>query len=254
MESYKAEGIVLRARDYGEADKILTIYTREWGRVQAIAKGVRKVKSKNKGAVQPFTHSKFLIYKGKSLDTVTQCQSINSFGAIRENLLKMAYASYIMELTDKLVIEKESNENIFILLLTTLFLMEEIDLPVTAGVYRIRLLTLLGYKPYLDGCVNCGSSNSNDTYRLSPLLGGLLCASCQKEDEQALKISKGSIAILRQFLIMDVRKLHLLKINTQMFKEINNIFKKYMQFYLDYPLKSEEFLEQIINDGITGGG
>lgn len=247
MELYKAEGIVLRARDFGEADKILTIYTKEWGKVQAIAKGVRKTKSKNRGAVQLFSYSSFLIYRGKSLDTVTQCQSIEAFGILRENLQRMAYASYLIELTDRLIVEKEKNENIFLLLLTTLHLLEQGELSTISGMYIMRLLNQLGYKPYFEGCVNCGQDYSiNSTYRLSPLLGGIICSSCFNEDYKAIKINHGSIAIFKQFLLMDIRKLHLLKINQSMQQEINHSLKMYIQNYLDYPLKSQDFLDEIL--------
>ena len=85
MSLYQVEAIILKARNLGEADKILTLLTKEHGKLDAVAKGVRKIKSKNRGAVQPFSQSRIMLYQGKNLDTVTQCERIAGFPKIRPN-------------------------------------------------------------------------------------------------------------------------------------------------------------------------
>ena len=111
---YRVDALIIRARDFGEADKILTLYTKECGKIQAIAKGVRKPTSRLRGGVQMFAHSRLLLYRGRSLDIVSQSESVESYGSLQEDLVRLVYASYLVELLDIAVPEREPNEISFL--------------------------------------------------------------------------------------------------------------------------------------------
>ena len=113
IKLYSVEALILRARDFGEADKVITLFTREEGKCQAIAKGVRKSTSRLRGGVQPFTHSRLLLYRGKTLDTVSQSENICAFAALRDDLVLLSAAAYLAELLETALPEREPLEEVF---------------------------------------------------------------------------------------------------------------------------------------------
>jgi len=113
---YKTEGIILKRKNFGEADKILTIFSKHYGKIKAIAKGIRKVTSKKAGVLELFNHCKLVLAKGKDLDIITEAQVINNFSSWRKDLNKVGTAWYFCELIDKLTAESQVNRNLFELL------------------------------------------------------------------------------------------------------------------------------------------
>ncbi|MHB9093206.1 MAG: DNA repair protein RecO, partial [Eubacteriales bacterium] len=156
MRDYKTEGIIIRVRDYNEADRIVTLFTRDYGKVQAIAKGCRKQKSRKRGVIQLFTYGEFALYRGRNLDTITQCEGKQSFGALREDLDRMAYGAYLAELLDGFLPSGEPHGEVFFLTLVCLHLLEVEDPELVTRAFETRIMDLLGYRPHLDGCVHCG--------------------------------------------------------------------------------------------------
>ena len=108
FRSFRASAVVLRHADYGEADRLLTLFTREQGKVRAIAKGARKLTSRKAGHIEPFTHVTLQLAKGRDLFIVTQAETVNNFSGLREDLVKTGYAAYIVELIDRFTYEEET--------------------------------------------------------------------------------------------------------------------------------------------------
>lgn len=245
MKLYKAEAIVIRTRKYGEADYLLTLYSRERGKIGAIAKGVRKVKSAKRGGVQLFTHGQFLIYEGRNLHTVTQCEPIDIFSSLKADLTKMSLATYVAELVDGFTVEEEGNDQVFALILATFNLIAALTEPELAvRAFEIRLMNLLGYNPLLDHCCNCHQS-IDATFKFSTRLGGVLCSNCFAEDIYAVKCSLGSMKVLAQLSTIDLRKLTVLKMSSQIKQEIENIMQDYLMLRVDKKIKSVDFLKNI---------
>src|SRR5947209_2803974 len=120
MPLYPEQGIILRTMRLGEADRIVTIFTQGSGKVRAVAKGVRKTKSRFGGRLEPFSHVDLLLYRGRDLDIVTQCETITSFRAVREDYERFAAGEAILEATDRVAEERERNVRQFMLLLGAL--------------------------------------------------------------------------------------------------------------------------------------
>jgi len=135
---YRTEAIVLRRSNFGEADRLLTLYTPEWGKLRVIAKGVRKPTSRKSGHLELFTHSRLLVAKGRNLDIVTQAETLHSFRPLREDLLRTGWAYYAAELLDRFVEEGIEDRPLFNLFLATLgWLCEDVDLDLTnCGFWR----------------------------------------------------------------------------------------------------------------------
>ena len=116
FRSFRVDAIVLKHRDYGEADRLLTIYTRQKGKLIVIAKGVRKVRSKKGGHLEPFTHTSLQLAAGRTWNLVSQAEAQDFFPNLTADLEKLGYASYAVELVDRFAYEEEENPQIFTLL------------------------------------------------------------------------------------------------------------------------------------------
>ena len=158
FRSFRAEAIVLRHSDWGEADRLLVLYTREQGKVRAIAKGVRKLTSRKAGHLEPFTHVKLQLARGRDLLIVTQAETIEGYLPLRENLTLTGNAAYVIELIDRFVPDEEiAVPALFRLLTETLTrLASGADAWLPVRYYEMRLLDFLGFRPQLFECANCG--------------------------------------------------------------------------------------------------
>ncbi len=158
FRSFRASAVVLRHSDWGEADRLLTLYTREQGMVRALAKGARKVTSRKAGHLQPFTHITVQLAKGRDLLIITQVETVNAFLPLHDNLMKTGYAAYAIELLLRFSYEDEgANPSIFRLLVETLERLEkEDDAWLPLRYYEMRFLDAVGFRPQLFECVNCG--------------------------------------------------------------------------------------------------
>lgn len=148
---YKAEGIVLKRRTIGEADRIITLFTKEYGKIKVIAKGVRRITSRRSGHVEVFSHVTITLHRGKNLDILTEAQALPRFGAIRENLQKVSYSYYLCELVDQLTAERQEHPEVFSMLCASLTILSESqEEPVwqhEVVSFALALLWTLGYLP-----------------------------------------------------------------------------------------------------------
>ncbi|HHV62027.1 MAG TPA: DNA repair protein RecO [Firmicutes bacterium] len=251
MSLYKTEGIVLRNRDLGEADRIVTVYTRERGKVRAVAKGARRPRSRFVGSTLVFTYADFLIFKGKGLDNISQVSIIEPFSRLRSDLVSMAYASYMAELVDISTEEDEKNDSIFLLLLTAFQVLPELPDPeMLRFAFEARLMTYLGYKPVLDRCATCGGNPEAAELAFDAATGGVLCLECAgAQGDGAIKVSRGTVELLKRILNHDLRRIGQLKASVEVRRQLDAILKSHIDYHLDRSLKSREFLEMVRHTG-----
>ncbi|HHY95422.1 MAG TPA: DNA repair protein RecO [Firmicutes bacterium] len=190
MALYRVEGIVVRNRDNGEADRLITVFTREEGKLAAIAKGCRRPGSRLAAAVQPFACSRLQLWRGKHLDVVTQGQLRESFPHLRANLPALASASLAAELVDAFTQERDPAPALYALLRGTLATLDEVAVtspgqPAEAVVYAftLGLLALAGYAPSLDRCVYCGQKADPSVVIFDAEAGGMVCGRCGPPEE-----------------------------------------------------------------------
>jgi DNA repair protein RecO (recombination protein O) len=244
---YRTEAVVLRRNDFGEADRLLTIYTPEWGKLRVIAKGVRKPTSRKSGHVELFTHSRLLIAKGRNLDIVTQAETIHSFRPLREDLLRTGWAYYAAELLDRFVEEGIENRPLFNLFLATLGrLCEDVDLDLTARFYELRLLTLVGYRPQLFHCLACQAEvEPGTTPFFSSASGGLLCPRCGEGQREAWEMSMPALKVLRFMQANRYELCQRLRVGRPLQAELEEAMRRYITYTLERNLKSVEFLQRL---------
>ena len=240
------EGIVLRTREYSETDLLVTIYSKERGKFSAIAKGARKVKSSLRGAVQPFMCSRFAVLPGKNLFTLTQGAVINPYLGLRDDLEKLAYGSYLLELVQLGTEEHKVHADLYYLLQAALVLLElGRDAELTARFFELRFLDILGYRPYLESCANCRRRVQNSTFVLSPVKGGILCASCGGGTSLPT-IHAGTVLMMEKLLQAPLTQLPNLKIGKSAKEEMNQALQSYLQYHIERFSKARGLLRQLL--------
>ncbi len=243
MRLYKVEAVVLRARDCGGGDKLLTLYSREYGKMKVMAHGVAKPYSRKRGAVQPFVFSKFLLRRGRELDAVSQCEAVETFSYLGTDLGKIVFASYMAELVDALTPELVPDGELFVLFLDTLRLMADYDDELLLRSFEIKIAALMGYRPVLDTCAGCHRPVGGEVF-FSPEQGGVLCAGCGSGDLGALACSRGLVEILKILLSWRPARLHQLKVAPRVKNQIKKILAEYLRYHMERDLKSTAFMNR----------
>jgi DNA repair protein RecO (recombination protein O) len=251
---YRTEAIILKRSDFGEADRLLTLYTPSLGKIRAIAKGVRKPTSRKSGHVELFTHSQFLIAKGRSLDIVTQAETVHAFRPLREDLLRTTYAYYAAELLDLFVEEGIENRPLFDLLLAMLgWLGDASDLDLATRFFELRLLSLLGYRPQLFQCVACRRQIEPTSNFFSPADGGILCANCGASHRGAQEITLNALKVLRFLQTRGYDTCCHLRLSRPLHRELETVMYHYITYILERNLKSVKFLNTLRQQRIGSG-
>jgi len=243
---YKTPAVVLRQRKLGDADKILTLYTANLGKVEAVARGVRKAKSRLAGHVEPLSHATFMLAKGKSLDIVTQVESIESFQALRDDLDRLSRALYACELLDKFTELHAENFALYRLLLDTLRrLMTEPNVDTPLRFYEMTLLRDAGYAPELDECVVCRERLRAVTNYWTAGGGGVVCANCLQDEASVRPISPNAVKLLRILLHGRYHDVARISIDAALASELERALGEYIRWVLERDVRSAAFIDTV---------
>ncbi len=247
MALYRTDGIVLGHRNLGEADKILTIFSPEKGKIHAVARGVRRPRNPILAGSQLFTYSSFLIMEGRSLDNISQCQIKESFYKIRQDLVCMAYGLYFAELLRASTPMEDKNEELFRFLLKTMYLLQTWeDIEVLSRIYEIKLMAIQGFTPEIFRCVGCGKK-AFDKILFSVSMGGVLCMNCRENDKTAIGITPDTLKTLRKMLMGTYEQLESLQVKEYTKKQLKNISNLFISHHIDRKLKTTKFIDDIDN-------
>ena len=247
FHSFRVSAVVLRHKDWGEADQLLTLYTREQGKLRVVAKGARKITSRKAGHLQPFTHVNLQLAKGRDLMIVTQAETVNAFLGIGADLMKTGYASYIIELLDRFVYEDDGgNPGVFKMLIETLERLEkESDAWVAVRYYEMRLLDHVGFRPQLFECANCGREILPEDQHFSPNSGGVICPRCGEGIPNLMKISVEALKYLRHFQRSTYREASRARAAPEVQKEAEILMQSYFTYLLERKLNTPGFIKQV---------
>ena len=250
LRVYQTEGIIIKKRKFGEADRLLTIFTAGYGKVRAIAKGAMRPKSKLGGNVELLTHSQLMLARGRNLDIVTQAQVIDNFLPVRDSLELMSCGFYLCEMVDTFTEESVEDREMFDLFLNTL---KELS---AAGegerilrYFELRLLSHLGYRPQLQMCSNCSRELQPEVNYYSPVQGGALCRECGYPDMSAKTISVNALKVLRLWQRCDFMTASRVKLTADLTREIKNLMRENIKYVLEKQLKSIEWMDKLAAEG-----
>ncbi len=246
QRSQRVEAIVLRHTDWGEADRLLWLFTREIGKIQVVAKGVRKPRSRKAGHLEPFTRVELLLAHGRDLPIITQAEAKDVYLTLREDLVRVGYASYVIELLDRFTYEEGENNSLYRLLSETLSRLNSEDQP-AFGVryYEVRLLDLVGFRPQLFHCVNCGEEILAEDQYFSFEKGGIFCPRCGKNEPSARAVSMPALKILRHFQRSRYSEAQRARLSPAVDLELEELMGYYLTFLLERGLNTPSFLRQV---------
>ncbi|MFC1903586.1 DNA repair protein RecO [Chloroflexota bacterium] len=244
--TYQTEAIIIKKTKLGEADRILTFYTPHLGKIQAVAKGVRRPRSKLSGHLELLTYSQVSLARGRNLDTVTGSQTINSFLALKSDLWLTSCALYLTELVNQFTADHVENQSLFQLLLET---MEQLcqtgDKELTLRYFEMHLLNKVGYRPQLHQCVSCQQSLEPVTNSFSPNAGGMLCPNCSPKQPFNYLLSVNAQKVLRLLQNTDYATANRLKIDAELSREMEKLIGSYLKYLLEREVKSAAWLDTL---------
>jgi len=243
----RVEGIVIRATDYGEGNRILNVLTKQSGKLSMMARGAKKVKSRFSALSQLFTHAEFIIFRSSSqaMGTLNSGELIDSHHKLREDLVLTAYAAYMTEMVNRLIDDGDVVPGLFDQLLAAFQAMVEgKDAAIITHVIEMNMLTVAGFMPELHACVRCGSE-ANELISLSAEHGGTVCRLCAVKDMQAMDASPAVLKLLRAFQHIDLRRLGHVQVSEANQDSLRRFIRAYMDAHLHVRWKSRDFLDQL---------
>ena len=244
--TFRTEAIVLRRKDFGEADRILTLFTPESGKIRAVAKGIRKPRSRKAGHLELYTRSNLFLAKGRDMDIITQAVTVEAYRPVREDLLRSTYGSYYVELLDKFTPDEAENKPLYDLLATALgWLAEARDLALATRYYELQLLGMAGYQLELFQCVVSGEKILAEDQFFSPADGGAVCPKCGETRSGAFPISLSALKILRFMIRSPYEALRELKLSGSVHAELERVTQRTITYHLERQLKSVAFLKHV---------
>jgi len=245
--SLRVEGVVIKHQNWGETDRLLTIFTRELGKIRSVAKGVRKPRSRKAGHLEPFTRTSLLLARGRDLFILTQAEAVDTYNDIKDDLVKLSYASYVVELLTSFTYEGEENRDLYRLITNTLSRLDKGDeISVLIHYYEIRLLDYVGYRPQLKNCIHCHNEILPEDQFFSAVLGGVLCPNCGRFDPKAPSVSTDTLRYLRHFQRSSYQDAVRAKIKSDVNVEIEKLIYYYLTHVLERGLKTPSFLKRMI--------
>jgi len=246
MRTYRTQAIVIGHTEFGEADRIIKLFTLEKGKITAIAKGIRKIRSRKAGHLEPFTRVDLFLAKGRNLDIITQAETVDAYIGLRDDLQRIAYAAYVMEVLDRFTYEEGQNVGIFKLLANTLSRLENrSNLETVVHYYEIRLLDLLGFRPQLFECIDCGEAIVEQNQFFSPLGGGVACPKCGQRRAEAWEINKDVLRYFRHMQRSKWQQVGDVIIPQQVESGLADLIEHYLTYLLERKLNSPDFLREI---------
>ncbi len=278
---YRTHAVVLRRRDYSDADRILTVFTPRHGKLELIAKGVRKTKSRKAGHLETFAHGSLLVAKGRTWDIITEAETVESFRHLRDDLEGISYASYFGELVVQFTEADDENLPLWELLLSVLRELDErtqsaleappdgspdyaapdfavqngaveAKLRLLARWFELHLLSLTGFQPQLFACIGCGQPLEPVVNFLSIEEGGVLCAACAEAQHEvgtrAEAIEPDVLKVLRFLQSRGLSDARRLTVRPEILRRIETLLYRYLLVVLERQLKSIHFLRRLQNE------
>lgn len=243
---YKTQAIVLRQRKLGEADKIVTLYSSHQGKIDAVAKGVRRTKSRLAGHLEPLTLGAYLLAEGRDLDIVTQAETLDAFPALRADLDRVSRGLYCAELVDRLTPDRSEGNPIFRLLQETLgYLNASPEYELATRRFELRLLGELGYHPSLIDCANCGRRLEPQANFWSADTGGAVCPACADDSLRLAPLSLNALKLLRLMARAPYREVARVRISQELGAELETCLGDYLRYVLEREIRSARFVQTL---------
>lgn len=245
MAILKTEAIVLRTFDFRNTSLIAHLFSKEYGKIHGLLKGIRKEPKKFGSTLEPFSANEIVYYQKRNseLHIVSQCDLKDNFDNIRRDLKSIAFASYITELIERLTHLEDKNEAVYQLASLALKQMNlGFDAEKILRIFIIKFLKLIGFRPRLDGCIVCDKNICESGY-FNVKRGGLLCLNCYNSDTDSIAVLKGTIVSILHIERNNWQDALRLELDPGIKNELTDILNNFMEFHLQIKPKSKDFLK-----------
>jgi DNA repair protein RecO (recombination protein O) len=246
---YRTPAVILKRMDLGEADRIVTLFSRDVGKIRAVAKGVRRTTSRSAGHLEPFTLSDVMFAVGRDLDVISQADTLESFRTVREDLVLTTHAYYLAEMVDMLTEDRLENRAVFDALVDGLRdLAGTPDSRLVLIIFHVRLLEALGYRPELRECVTCRATIEPERNHFSALAGGVLCPTCGPREATARAIGNSALKLLRFVQQTDGQRS--VSVAASISREAEALLRDYAEHIVERRLRSPALIARVQDAGL----
>lgn len=236
--------MVLKRMDFGEADRILTVYTRDVGKLRAIAKGVRRTTSRSAGHLEPFTLADVQFARGRELDVVAQAETVAAFRHVREDVTLTSYAYYLAEITDLLTEDRSENAAVFEALAQSFTALDQgVEPRLVVITFQVHLLDALGYRPELTECVACRSAIRQGANQFSAHLGGALCPTCGPREASGRAIGSDALKLLRHLQRSHGQRP--VRVPSEVSREAELVLREYAEGIIERTLRAPALIARV---------
>jgi DNA repair protein RecO (recombination protein O) len=243
---YRCEGIVIRRRDFGEADRLVTLLTDNYGKIRALAKGTRRTKSRLGGHLEPYARTNLLIARGRNLDIITQAQVRDSMSHLRQSERSILYAGHWAEIADQLMVEAQENRFAYGALVRALTSLELDRAPdITSRICEWEFLSAAGFQPELFVCTSCGRSIEPGANGFHIEAGGVVCPSCHSLNPLSRDISNDALRVLRAIGRGDGERLYGRELGSRLKYEVEDILISYLRSVVERDLQAYRILKAL---------
>lgn len=240
MSNVKTNGIILSEHNLGDFDKMLTMLTPGFGKISCVAKGARRPNSSLLAGTQLFCFGEYVMFKGTNTYHINSCETIEIFYELRTDLDKLKYAMHILKIVQDVTQENQNCYRILQLLLNTLYTIAKTDkdLDLILSIFKLRLLSVLGFTPRTQQCTNCGGAHP--IYKFSLKDNGFKCDSCSRQDKSTVNMSQSSQNAIIYTITAPPKKLFSFNLKDEALEEFKLITKLYFNEKLEKEYRIEE--------------
>jgi len=245
MSIEKSQAIVLKRQKLRETSVLATLYTKDFGKISGVMKGVRGIQNKSVNFLEPFTLCEIVFYKNKrgGLYTISQCDLLDYFFEIRTDYDRIIHALYFIDLLDAVTQAEDNNNDLFELIHESLKALKVLKKPgPVKSIYEIKTLILSGFKPRVDSCIACGSS-IEEKAKFSSKFGGLICYKCFAKDNLSHDIFKGTLASMLHIEKSDFDSVWRLDMTSKVRRQLSHILDDFIRFHIDKNIRSRSFVK-----------
>src|SRR5438132_5007200 len=244
--TYRAEAIVLKTNDFAEADRILVLFTRHFGKVRVVAKGIRRATSRMAGHAEPLTHATYQLARGRELDVLTGAEARAIYPDMRDDLALIAAGWYVAELVDRFTADRVPSAPLFDLLETSLRALDAgIHAPTVCRWFDLHLLDRSGFRPELGVCAQCRTALAEVTNAWEPAAGGAICAGCASRLPYAAALTVRGLKSLRYLLVSDPAAASRLRLDVGLARELDRHLRGFLRYVLDRDIATSHLLDEL---------
>ena len=246
MSNVKTKGLILKQSDFGEANRILTIFTKELGIIKAVAYGARSIRNKNSASTQVMTYADFVLLKtNKDMMSIQSAEIIDSFFGVKEDITKLSLCVYFADLIYSLLNMHSPDDEMLSLFLNSLYALsyKEVEPEKMRAIFEMKAMALGGYMPNMSGCVKCGDTGNISHF--APQSGGIVCKNCSKSGD--IPINAEIYHTLVYILSSDAKKMLSFNASEEVMKQVSDVSERYVNAFSDNKFKSLDYYKQMLD-------